>query len=623
MPKLYLLLLICLMGHAVKAQTAVSDTLPINTADKFELKDHIWYYEDSAKQASFANVKQHRQQGKFKLVGKVVLNKGFTKSYYWLTFNLKNVCDTAVSLYFREGSSGINRMLFYQQQKGTTTKYGPTGDHYPFHQRPVHNRAYLFPIHLKPGEAVTCYLWVDQHDQNLYLPLSLWKDTAVLKAETASISVYGFYTGIYLFAIIFNLFLWLSLKDRIHIYYLLYTACTLIFALEEEGLGFMWIYPGLPYVQDYLRTLLGLLGAALVIIIMQSFLNQTAKDGAIYWVAKTIKRICLAFAIALVPFLLLVKTSWSGKFMLYSCLLLIVLSIIVAFYSGLVKALKRYRPAILYTLAIFTLLIGVLNYAFNTLGITNFNLMKPNGVVVGSTIEIVLLAFALTQRYNYLKRAHADALKSKNDLQQQTTQRVIQSQEDERARIARDLHDDLGGTLSAVKLQVNALQSSLIANGQQEQYKLTAFLIKKACEDLRHIAFDLMPVDFKTKGLINTIDSHIAQVNQLNHTNFTFTYKGDDGYLSPTFSISAYRIVTELVNNIVKHAQANEASIKIIINNNFLHMVITDNGKGFDTQEVHAGMGIANIRSRVEFLSGEMMIKSKPTGTEVTVYLPV
>ncbi|MDN3579288.1 sensor histidine kinase [Mucilaginibacter flavus] len=620
-----LLLCICLPRVcAAGTKLSQTDTLLVNDDDKLPLPGHIWFYEDKSLKIDINQAIVQRNKGAFEVLNKVTLSRGYTNSYYWVTFTLKNITQHTASLFFWQSSSDVSRMFFYELDGKQIKVTGPTGAHYPFKQRPVLNRAFLFNIVLKPGETKTYYVFADKVGHNLYMPMYLWKDTTVWQAEISNYTTDAFLAGVLLLAIVFNIFLYFSIKDKIHLFYCLYVLCSLIFFLEEQGHGFEWIYPSIPYLQDEMRPLVAALGNAFIIEIMQLFVAQTKKNGFFFYAAQTFKYVGYIVSPFIFAMLFFHPAIWMEQAVFYVVNLQALLSTVVVAGSAIQRMREGFRPAYFYFLAITPLLLGILNYIFNTLGITNFNLVRPNGLVVGSTLEIVLLALALTYRYN-------DALAGNKKLvieNSRLLEQVMLAEEEERNRLARDLHDDLGSTLATIKLNVTSFQNriQLFDESLQSFYFNTVTLLTKACDDLRHISHNLMPPDFSKKGMVATLEEEIDQINLNQQIKFGFI--ADDAGLSfnHAFEIAMYRIFSELINNTLKHSGAAEAVLQYIVikDKNLIRIVAEDDGKGFsaNTTANTKGIGIKNISQRTRLFHGTVNIDSSHRGTTVIIELP-
>ncbi|EPJ2899752.1 sensor histidine kinase, partial [Elizabethkingia anophelis] len=243
-------------------------------------------------------------------------------------------------------------------------------------------------------------------------------------------------------------------------------------------------------------------------------------------------------------------------------------------------------------------------------------------------VLIILLLYAYKQRVKSMKQRdqlHALAMeKEKQNSKISTLTALLEGQEQERGRLARDLHDGLGGLLSGTKLQLSYLdphQSETIEDGISKSIKQ----IDGAVEELRRVAHNLMPdllVKYGLEVAIQEFASRISNSALDIHTEF-INYRNS---LSEEKQLIIYRIIQELVNNAIKHADASEIIIQISQEESVLNLTVEDNGKGFDQKvlNVKKTAGFHNIESRVQFLKGTMNIISELNiGTSIELQIPI
>jgi signal transduction histidine kinase len=204
---------------------------------------------------------------------------------------------------------------------------------------------------------------------------------------------------------------------------------------------------------------------------------------------------------------------------------------------------------------------------------------------------------------------------------------LIEGQEEERKRIARELHDGLGVLLSATKMQFTSIKD--LSPENQPLLERASQLLEQATGDVRKISHNMMPGLLTKLGLFEAVEELFDNLNDAENMNALCEITGEhDERLPENKEIMLYRIVQELVNNTLKHAQAGNISIKIKVFPDHVHINYHDDGKGFDVDETmksEAGaFGLKSLQSRVGFLSGTMAIDSKAgEGTSYTIQVPV
>lgn len=212
----------------------------------------------------------------------------------------------------------------------------------------------------------------------------------------------------------------------------------------------------------------------------------------------------------------------------------------------------------------------------------------------------------------------------KNKLNKIILNTVINTQEIERARISRDLHDGIGQSLVGIKFQIEALKNEM-ADEQDEQKKdikkITGELVT-TIQQLRGICYDILPPVLSNFGLQKAVEN---LCNNYSTPETQIILKSDfpSSQLHKKLEITVYRIVQEFINNSLKHANCNFIEIEMKIINDHLFLTLRDDGKGFDIDNTHSGLGLKNIISRVDSFDGNANFTSNIEGTVFKIDFPI
>jgi signal transduction histidine kinase len=436
---------------------------------------------------------------------------------------------------------------------------------------------------------------------------------------------YGCFAGILIFIIIFNVFLQITLNDVVHTWYTLYIMFILLFVLADTGLGYEFFWGSYPELNKHVRTFTGISAFVLQLHFMQMFISQTANNSRVYHAVNWNKLAFLLLAVfAALPLILnfelpplalsLFNTSFSIAY--FSGIVLVGLSLTETIYS-------KNRTGLIYFLAIVPLMIQVIVVLLSRWHLISLPLDTSLTMSLSILVEITILTLGLTIRYNYFK-FEKDKLENALVLQRKNTvEKVLGAQEEERRRVASDLHDDLGGTLSSIKGILSGIQNKN-ENEAREILVKSQKLLDKACDDLRFIAHDLMPADFSSTQLRLAIEESIAKLNSSSNIEFEFILVGPHRQLDRYLELNIYRILNELLHNVRKHSGATHAIIQVIYHEDFFQLMVEDNGGGFDVklQGAAAGIGLKNIHSRIEYINGKIYFDSGNHGTTITCNIP-
>lgn len=251
--------------------------------------------------------------------------------------------------------------------------------------------------------------------------------------------------------------------------------------------------------------------------------------------------------------------------------------------------------------------------------------LVAGGIGASSALIILGLFYRNSRQKNLLaeqeKKYQQEQIKFLERQQQIVSlQSMINGQEAERTRIAKDLHDGLGGLFSTVKMYFSSLQHDTPTLKENDLFQKSYSIVDTASVEVRRIAHNMMPEVLMKLGLVNAVKDLCDNISAGKLLTVSLEVHGMNKRLNATTEIMLFRIIQELLNNIIKHAHATEAIIQFIRESERLSVIVEDNGHGFNTQETdeqnHSGM--STIQSRVNYLNGKMSIDSeKNVGTTI------
>jgi signal transduction histidine kinase len=250
-------------------------------------------------------------------------------------------------------------------------------------------------------------------------------------------------------------------------------------------------------------------------------------------------------------------------------------------------------------------------------------LAQKNVWIAATVAGIVLLAIGLAGLYHNnkqqrkLQEKQIQLLKSEQEIA--GLRAMMQGEETERSRIARELHDGLGGSLTAVKMTFRSVERNFPFLGD------TAFsdamrMLQNMSEELRETAHNLMPENILHQQLPESVARYCEQIRNGEELSIEVQAFGNFDGLDDHLVLALYRMIQELIHNTVRHASATHAIVQISRHEHLLSVAVEDNGRGFDPETVPEGAGLKNLRSRVKSLNGRYSVESVP-GSGTTVYL--
>ena len=216
-------------------------------------------------------------------------------------------------------------------------------------------------------------------------------------------------------------------------------------------------------------------------------------------------------------------------------------------------------------------------------------------------------------------------LKRASDLNRDLARRLISSQEVERQRIARELHDDISQRLAALNIQIDQIAAQLAAEEARRPLRLLSKQAGEIASDVHRMSYELHPSKLQLIGFVAALRSLCRDVAKQRHLDVAFTHGAMPRSVEANVSLCLYRIVQEALNNVARHSQAGGAQVSATYDDGQISVQIADSGVGFDPERVaHAGLGLVSMRERAAAVDGRVTIDAAPgRGTRITVRIPL
>lgn len=584
----------------------------------FEAPDKVQVADSMYKEGAFKHWKWHKS-----------LSLGDARKRLWVRMVVTNECDINTRFVWSIHDFLDTATLYMSTDSGfskiSSATYWDISSRRAFPARPL-----CLPFIVRNKETRILYLCINQHNNNLYFPLKIRNAVDFMQEEQHFlIDRHWFWlVGFYIFSIVFNLILFSFLRDKIYLWYCLYVLLNTVFLLMEDSLDGLilpqWLFSFIWHAGQY--TFL-LLSTATGIKIMQSFTEQKKKQPALYHSGTVI--IAVSFLFGLFIFITqnylsqqasarLINFIKTGRdILIFVNLFFILFSLISGFY-------RRNTLAYYYGVTYFFFFVSCMMFMGNHLGITSINLVEPNILAWGLLLELITLSLLLTGRFRFIIKQSSELQIQNIELEKSQVQKLLETQEAERKRLAEDLHDQVGPTISALTLHISNLSPEMI-NGSpvmEKYFRQALFLASRANTDIRDISHNLLPKDFTELGLFRVLQNRIEELNSMQPIRFSFISMGEEQWLSSIYAITIYRIINELLQNIVRHSQASESVVQVLISETETEVLTEDNGIGLQNAIDKKGIGLKNIQSRVAFLKGTINIDSSSKGTSTIINIP-
>lgn len=252
-----------------------------------------------------------------------------------------------------------------------------------------------------------------------------------------------------------------------------------------------------------------------------------------------------------------------------------------------------------------------------------------NYVLAGSVITLLLISLLSYRTYRQKQKLQQQQIAElETEKQLLAAEAVLKGQEEERTRLAKDLHDGLGGMLSGIKHSFTTMKGNLILTPENAQaFERSMLMLDSSIKELRLVAHNLMPESLLKFGLDAALKDFCGDITSSGVLSVNYhSFDMDLVQINQNIQVTVYRIVQELINNSIKHAQAKEAIVQLEIHEQELTVTVEDDGKGFDVAllDVSKGIGWTNIKNRTEYMKARLNIQSeKGKGTSVHISIPL
>lgn len=495
------------------------------------------------------------------------------------------------------------------------------GDHFSFDQRPIAHRFYIFPLAASAIQD-TLQLTLDKSDENLSVGLRLLDEAGFVRFLERDLFLLGGITGFYGLAILLSFVLFLFQRKVKFLFFFLYILFSLGWIWNDMGLLFAEVWPTATTWHKSSRGFF----SSLTILLFALYLRQNT---------------ALVFGRPLRLVLQLILLLFSLKFML---------AFIAAggFYPESIKLFTLYFNALgmllLFSFFIFYLLVNFGNYvviryevlavlvyclfvitlSVKELGFTVFSssFLYGSEAVLFFPLQCLFISLHLYQQIVMERRSAEKALIDFKLRQQDDTLKLVLAVEDgEKKRIAQNIHDEVGGIFVALRYQALLLRRRFSIGVVEKDIDNLVSLADEGIKKQYTIVDDLLFGASTSLSWEAAVQKHLKLLEDIHGLNIQLSGAAVAHQLSPLAQTQLFRILAELLNNTIKHAEATRVEI-VLSSEKGVQFSYHDNGKGFDSTILTKGRGLVSIRQRVEALQGTFHMDSNMHGTQFQLQIP-
>ncbi len=579
-----------------------------------KVKSDFWH----ARTIEVLNVDNVRNSLAFEKLKSPALNKGPLPDYHWIKFNLVNDFDQREKVFLTLKNSAINNIRYFVVRKSIIDSC-ITGDNYPFEQRPYPFCNFSFPLELEANDSVQVYLELDKRNENFFCAFDLRIEEDFHQMEMSVYLIFGLFTGIIMLSIVLNLILYFGVKENSHLWYSLYAFSNLFLILAYDGMDFQFLYPEVPFFSNISRYFFTGTTYILLFTLFSVFVLHDERNPRLRMFCSVMKGIHLFLILSSILIFAINDDSVWMKITLFRLLSLIsTISMLSFIVISIFKVRQGSRDAILFLAATSLLFLGGLEYVLNIngyyTGLLLFNSVIPSNMQLVVVVEVLLVFIAIALKFKDYKRQSMEmrlAIVTSESLMKDKELALVN---EERKRIARDLHDGVGSILFGVRMK---LQAALMTRNIENNALI------ELSEDLDGVSEGIRSVIWR----LNQHRSFVLMVKSLvDHAkgifekrNLSFEYNQDlsiERLFHEEFRRDFSLMFLEICNNTNKHSKASSVFFDLSVKENLLIFNwkedLIENAFNQETHNNVSGLGLKSIQDRITLWDGQRVSGDGP-----------
>ena len=432
--------------YSISAQ----NSFQINEGERLLVGKYLEYFVDTTQQLGIHDVLELD----FIDNNTDILNLGNTEHSIWIRFSVSS--KTEKELFLEINAPLLSHLEVYEIIGDSIKLLFKGGSSKPFNERPIHSEDWLFELHMNQDIQSTIYIKGESY-YPLQVPIAVSSKNKFLENKMLYDLFWGIYMGVMLFAFIYNLFIYLSVRDRSYLYYLIYILGTALFYLGLEGYGFQFIWSNIPEFNPLVPILINFTNIVITLFTFR-FLRIKKDQKALYYLGIS----------NIVIFILITGINLMGKYALSNTLsqMFSLLACIYFIVAGIVSLKRGIKTAKFFLIGWFAFLILVIIFILALNNVVPSNFFTTHGIFIGHMAEVVLLSFALADRINVLK--------TENEI----TQREIIFQLEENQKLQTMVNREL-------ELKVGERTKEVVVQKERSEELLLNILPSQIAEELK------------------------------------------------------------------------------------------------------------------------------------------
>ena len=565
--------------------------------------------EDKTATLTIQQILTEKYQTKFIRSNRMIPNIGITDAALWCKLKIINPTDE--ECYLELFDAPPDSIAIYETTNSDSIKITNGGNYVSFENREISTNNYLFRLCGRADIEKTYYVRI-KNSRGTQFSASVGTLKGVLENQHVIDFCQGIYFGIMLLMVLYNLCIYFSLHDRSYLYYVIYGTFMILMNACLTGYAFEYLWPAYPSFNKYEDLITAGLGISGILFAM-NFL-QTKK----YY--PRMHKVLISYSGVFVICMFLVFTQ---HFLLATVIAEIgsLALIIFLFITAVTLFKKGYKSAKFFLYAWSILLLSISIYILKDFDLIPYNTLTIYSMQMGSSLEALLLSFALADKINLSKKEkweiqelhRAELLNNELETKQQTLQ-----------FIGRELHDNIGQKITLAAIYAQKMDFSNIDHDTIQQWNGITKILNDSLEELRDLSRSLTETRLENYTLTQLLTLEAEKINATGICLVSLEVSDHAFTMNVTAKNFLLRIIQEFIQNSLKHSGCTKIMVTLNHTESGLMIMVSDDGKGFDLHAIKGeGIGLSNMERRIKIIGGTFDLQSQSgKGTVLNLYIP-
>lgn len=546
-------------------------------------------------------------------------NHGFTKSSVAVGLIIDHGNLDEETHLLKINNANIN-FVYLVDYKTKDTLY-KTGDHFPFNSRPIHFWDFIFPFQKNTNQTDSLLLIMDKSGENLSYNLQVYDQKELDVVKSWELILFG---GVFAFSMIFTvafMLLGIMKKEKHNFVFAAFILVSTAWLYNNNGIWFQTVWPNDLILQHIARTILSTFSIGFFVYYFITFYRKDIGPKALQLFKGFIIFLMLRIFIVLTTPQLYSDSNLKYIFQIIGTPLL---GIGIVFFLVYLIRFYNKKQFIFHNIGFTIYFIYLVKEVFKLNGFDAAMLTKSDQFISIFSHFFIIAMFSSANIQQYRenkKRKFQKQLEESHSRDMEISEKILEAQEHERTAIGKNIHDQVGGLLSAMKIKMQT--TKMKRNDPDLNSEIDQFIeiIDRCSNELHGIVDDLVPPEFEHQDFSEILLARIHLIE--NATKIKFNYTPVPLDINKTVGLNVYRIISEMITNSFKHSKCTEINISLIREKELLHINFSDNGVGINFKNINKKHGLDSIFNRVKFMNGTIETNSLPGKTFFYIKLPL